>query len=66
MVKRWHLQLLLVVCAATAWGILTAQDAQRQWLPGDSHIHSHWSADYDETKKPPEPITGWMAAIRRQ
>ena len=56
--KRWHLQLLLIVCAATAWGILTAQDAQRQWLPGDSHIHSHWSADYDETKKPPEPIIG--------
>ena len=31
---------------------------ERQWLAGDSHIHSHWSADYDETKTPPEPITG--------
>ena len=38
--------------------MLTAVQAERQWLAGDSHIHSHWSADYDETKNPPEPIIG--------
>ncbi len=38
--------------------MLSAQDADRQWLAGDSHIHSHWSADYDEMKNPPEPIVG--------
>ena len=38
--------------------MLTAVQADRQWLAGDSHIHSHWSADYDETKNPPEPIVG--------
>jgi hypothetical protein len=37
---------------------VSAQDADRRWLAGDSHIHSHWSPDYDETKNPPEPIVG--------
>jgi hypothetical protein len=55
---RLHLQLLLITTAAAAWAVVTAQVSQRQWLAGDSHIHSHWSADYDETKNPPEPITG--------
>jgi len=56
--KRWQLQLLIIGAAATAWSVLTAVQADRQWLAGDSHIHSHWSADYDETKNPPEPIIG--------
>ena len=56
--KRWQLQLLIIGTAATAWSVLTAVQADRQWLAGDSHIHSHWSADYDETKNPPEPIVG--------
>ena len=30
-------------------GVRTALEPERQWLAGDSHIHSHWSADYDET-----------------
>ena len=51
-------QLLLIAASAAGWAILSAQDAGRQWLAGDSHIHSHWSADYDETKNPPEPIVG--------
>jgi hypothetical protein len=34
------------------------QNNQRVWLAGDSHIHSHWSAGYDRTKNPPEPIKG--------
>ncbi len=56
--RRVHLQLLIIVLAATGWAVLTAFQAEREWLAGDSHIHSHWSADYDETKSPPEPITG--------
>ena len=44
--------------AAAAWSVLTALEPERQWLAGDSHIHSHWSADYDETKNPPEPVIG--------
>jgi hypothetical protein len=55
---RPQLQLLVIACAAGTWGALTLAQPERQWLAGDSHIHSHWSADYDETKNPPEPITG--------
>ena len=56
--KRWHLQIFIIVTAAAAWSVLTAVQAERQWLAGDSHIHSHWSASYDQTKTPPEPIIG--------
>jgi hypothetical protein len=57
-VKRWHLQIFIIAAAAAGWSVLTAVQADRQWLAGDSHIHSHWSADYDETKNPPDPIIG--------
>ena len=56
--KRWHVQLLIVTGAAAAWVGVGALEPERQWLAGDSHIHSHWSADYDQTKNPPEPIIG--------
>lgn len=56
--KRWHLQIGIIFAAAAAWSVLTAVQADRQWLAGDSHIHSHWSASYDQTKTPPEPIIG--------
>ena len=56
--KRRQLQLLIIGLAATAWAALTAIEPERQWLAGDSHIHSHWSANYDDTKTPPEPIIG--------
>lgn len=47
--------LLLVAC-----GLLTALTSteERQWLAGDSHIHSHWSPGYDRTKNPPEILKG--------
>ena len=38
-----------------------AQDGERQWLAGDSHIHSHWSPGYDRTVSSPIPITGRYA-----
>jgi hypothetical protein len=50
---------LLVGCALLA--LLTvprAYDAQRSWLAGDSHIHSHWSPGYDRTQSPPKAIPG--------
>ena len=53
-----QLQLLVITAAAAAWGALTLAQPERQWLAGDSHIHSHWSADWDETKSPPEPKIG--------
>ena len=56
--KRRRIQLLVITTAAAAWAVLMAVEPERQWLAGDSHIHSHWSADYDETKNPPEPIVG--------
>lgn len=51
-------QIAVILTAATAWTALGALQTDRQWLAGDSHIHSHWSADYDETRNPPEPIVG--------
>jgi hypothetical protein len=55
---RSTLQILVVTTAAAAWSVLAALEPEREWLAGDSHIHSHWSADYDATKTPPEPILG--------
>ncbi len=55
--KPWP-KIALILLSATAWTALGALQTDREWLAGDSHIHSHWSADYDETKNPPEPILG--------
>ena len=41
-----------------ALAVSDAQNSQRQWLAGDSHIHSHWSPGYDATQSPPKPIRG--------
>jgi hypothetical protein len=57
-VTRIHLQMGMFACALGGWAFVTAQNSERQWLAGDSHIHSHWSADYDTSKNPPEPIVG--------
>ena len=35
-----------------------AQEGQREWLAGDTHIHSHWSPGYDRTTTPPTAILG--------
>ena len=51
-------QPVVIATAAAAWGALTLAQPQREWLAGDSHTHSHWSVNYDESKNPPEPITG--------
>ena len=46
-----------VLCAAAALA-LAAPAAEREWLAGDSHIHSHWSTGYDDRSVPPTPIKG--------
>jgi hypothetical protein len=56
--NRRNVQLLMILTAATGWAALTALQQDRQWLAGDSHIHSHWSASYDQTKNPPVPLIG--------
>ena len=49
---------LLVVLAAGLAATAAAQDPDRRWLAGDSHIHSQWSPGYDRTKNPPVPLKG--------
>jgi hypothetical protein len=56
-VKRWQLKMAVGALAVFAWAFVRAQE-ERQWLAGDSHIHSHWRADYNTTVDPPEPIVG--------
>lgn len=41
-----------------ALAVSDAQNAQRTWLAGDSHVHSHWSPGYDSAQRPPRPIRG--------
>ncbi len=54
---RLRAHLLILLPASVALTAL-AQPPNRQWLAGDSHIHSQWSPGYDRTKNPPEPIKG--------
>ncbi|HEV7270154.1 hypothetical protein [Pseudoxanthomonas sp.] len=35
-----------------------AADDGRAWQPGDHHVHSEWSVDWDRTTSPPTPIRG--------
>jgi len=46
---------VFVAALGTALGLPASE---RQWLPGDSHIHSHWSAGADRRRIPPVPLKG--------
>ena len=46
-----------VLCSAAVLAVAT-RAADREWLAGDSHIHSHWSTGYDYRSSPPTPIKG--------
>ena len=46
-----------VLCSAAVLAVAT-RAADREWLAGDSHIHSHWSTGYDHRTSPPTPIKG--------
>lgn len=52
---RIHVVLMATAFLAVA---IAAQPGERDWLAGDSHIHSQWSPGYDRTKQPPEPVVG--------
>ncbi len=49
---------LLLVFAAGLAATAAAQESDRTWLAGDSHIHSQWSPGYDRTQSPPAPLKG--------
>ena len=51
--RRWLC--LLIAPGALAW---CAPASERQWLAGDSHVHSHWSVGYDRRQSPPVPLKG--------
>ena len=55
---RGRVHVTLLLCGALATAASLAQDTERAWLPGDSHIHSHWSPGYDRTTSPPTPVLG--------
>ena len=46
-----------VLCVAAVL-VLATRAADREWLAGDSHIHSHWSVGYDHRTSPPTPVKG--------
>jgi hypothetical protein len=50
--------LLLAVLAAPSSALAADDDAGRAWQPGDHHVHSEWSVDWDRTTSPPTPIRG--------
>jgi|694.fasta_scaffold42341_3 hypothetical protein len=54
---RRPLTLTLVAIAASI-ALAVGQDRERQWLAGDSHIHSQWSPGYDRATDPPTPVLG--------
>ena len=51
--RRWLF--LLIAAGAVAW---CAPASERQWLAGDSHVHSHWSAGYNRRQSPPVVLKG--------
>jgi hypothetical protein len=55
---RWRAHAALLVFGGLATTLSVAQDSERAWLAGDSHIHSHWSPGYDRTVTPPVAIQG--------
>src|SRR5262245_48140246 len=54
----WNRSRVFVVMALVAVSVLVFAQPERQWLAGDSHIHSHWSAEYDRAVSPPAAIKG--------
>lgn len=53
---RPFVHLSILAASLGAFVASQAQDVERRWLAGDSHIHSHWSPGYDGAVNPPAPI----------
>lgn len=49
---------MMTLVAGVAVSFSAAQEGERAWLAGNSHIHSHWSPSYNRNAAPPEPIKG--------
>jgi hypothetical protein len=50
--------LCLSLSGLSSFALATDVDADRAWQPGDHHVHSEWSVDWDRTTTPPTPIRG--------
>ncbi|HYG05994.1 MAG TPA: hypothetical protein VD865_06230 [Stenotrophomonas sp.] len=57
-----HLILALLALAGCALPFAAiagpAAATERSWQPGDHHVHSEWSVDWDHRTTPPTPIAG--------
>ncbi|MGH8040007.1 MAG: hypothetical protein ACREPC_04230 [Stenotrophomonas sp.] len=60
----YHL-FLLALLAAPAISPAADIDAGRDWQPGDHHVHSEWSVDWDRSTTPPTPIRGGDSSYSR-
>ena len=60
-----HTLLLLALLAAPATAAPADPDAGRDWQPGDHHVHSEWSVDWDRSTTPPTPIRGGDSTYTR-
>lgn len=60
-----HTLLLLALLAAPATPSAADSDPGRDWLPGDHHVHSEWSVDWDRSTTPPTPIPGGDSTYTR-
>jgi hypothetical protein len=54
----WKRSRVFVGVAFVAASVMSLAQSERQWLAGDSHIHSHWSASYDRAVAPPAAVKG--------
>lgn len=50
--------LLVAVLAAPLSACAADAGAGRTWQPGDHHVHSEWSVDWDRSTTPPTPVPG--------
>jgi hypothetical protein len=57
--------LLLALLAAPATAASADLDHGRAWQPGDHHVHSEWSVDWDRSTTPPTPIRGGDSSYSR-
>ncbi|AMO58842.1 hypothetical protein [Endozoicomonas montiporae] len=51
---------ILFLCALIPLGfsMMATANAERQWLAGDHHAHTHWSVGWDRSTDPWSPIKG--------
>ncbi|MFL9582701.1 hypothetical protein [Stenotrophomonas sp. AB1(2024)] len=57
--------LLLALLAAPASSSAADPERGRDWQPGDHHVHSEWSVDWDRSTTPPTPIRGGDSSYTR-